>query len=126
QRRGRSRRRHDSSHADCEPQYRLMALRYVAASGGTTSGTAATPATAWTLAHANNNLVAGDIAHLLPGVYTTTILPLNSGSAGNPITYRGDSRTGTIIATTANDMARIEGKSYITFETMTMQSVGHT
>jgi hypothetical protein len=68
---------------------------YISPTGGTGSGT--TPATAWSLYHANNNLSAGNVACLLSGVYSiapsTTInryaiAPVNSGSSGSRIVYR--------------------------------------
>lgn len=59
-----------------------MATRHVVHTGGLTSGTASTLGTAWTLAHACGNAVAGDVNLLAPGNYgTQRILPTVSGTS---------------------------------------------
>src|SRR5262245_26529624 len=55
------------------------ATYYVSPTGSaTSSGTQAAP---WTLAKANSSLIAGDVAILLPGSYTSSIAPVSSGSS---------------------------------------------
>jgi hypothetical protein len=65
------------------------AVRYVSPSGSTSSD-GASPATAWSMAKANSSLVAGDVALILPGTYSTSIQPAASGTAGARITYLGN------------------------------------
>ncbi len=58
---------------------------HVSPNGGTGSGSLVSP---WSLSHANTKLKAGDKALLRGGTYVDQIIkPVNSGTAGNPITY---------------------------------------
>ncbi|RPH51738.1 MAG: choice-of-anchor D domain-containing protein [Desulfobacteraceae bacterium] len=73
--------------------YSYAGTYYVAASGGGTSWADCTNiSTPCTLATANTNAAAGDTVYLRGGTYeikTNAIIPSNSGSAGNPITFSG-------------------------------------
>src|SRR2546425_12482751 len=52
---------------------------YVSPSGS--AANAGTQAAPWSLAKANQSLLAGDVAILAPGTYVTNIAPVNSGSS---------------------------------------------
>jgi len=83
---------------------------YVSPAGTTTNpGTMAQP---WSLAKANTTLKAGDTAYLLAGTYGTGISPSNSGSAGNPITYRNYANE--VVTIQASTAISLNGKNYIT------------
>jgi hypothetical protein len=65
------------------------AVRYISPSGsGSNAGTS--PSAPWDLSRANSSLVAGDICYVLPGSYSGSISPANSGSSGARITIIGN------------------------------------
>ena len=56
-------------------------------------GTSNTPSGAWlTIQKAADTMVAGDTVLVQPGTYHEMVQPLNSGSSGNPITYRAEGK----------------------------------
>ncbi len=92
----------------------LAATYYVSPTGSSSNpGTEASP---WSLSKANASLVAGDTAILMDGTYgSVRIQPSNSGTAGNPITYRAqNSRMAELAAT--NPRILVNSRSYITIE----------
>lgn len=67
----------------------LAAVRYASPSG-TSSNSGSSATSPWSMSKANSSLVAGDVCYLLPGTYTTSISPANSGTPFERITYLGD------------------------------------
>jgi hypothetical protein len=89
-----------------------MATHYVSSSGSASWANSTNSATPCSLATANSNAAAGDIVNLRAGTYTTNLMPANSGSAGNFITFQSyPGETATIQNQTYN--LAISGKSYI-------------
>ncbi len=65
------------------------AVRYVSPTGSA-SADGASPGAAWSMTRANAALVSGDVAIILPGTYSVSINPANSGSGiTERITYVG-------------------------------------
>jgi hypothetical protein len=65
------------------------AVRYISPSGSA-SNSGSSPAAPWDLSKANSSLVAGDVCYVLPGSYSGSISPSNSGAAGSRISVIGD------------------------------------
>jgi len=64
-------------------------IYYVDATNGSDSNSGTSSAIAWkTITKANNTLTAGDTVYVMAGTYEETIYPSNSGTSGNPITYK--------------------------------------
>ena len=67
-----------------------LAARYYVSPSGSDSNNGTTSTSAWrTIGKANNTLRAGDMVVVLPGTYSESIDPANSGSPGFLITYVG-------------------------------------
>ena len=91
----------------------LAGTYYVSPTG--TAGNPGTLALPWSLGKANSDLVAGDTAILMDGSYSTKILPSQSGTAGNPITYKAqNSRLAEL--TTGSPRIEVSNRSYITVD----------
>ncbi len=86
---------------------------YVSPTGS--SGNPGTQASPWSLAKANSDLVADDTAILMDGSYSTQIKPSNSGTAGNPITYKAQNSRMAFL-TSGNPRILIDNRSYITLD----------
>lgn len=94
-----------------------MTNYFVAKSGiDTNTGTEAQP---WlTIQKAADTLIAGDIVYIKAGTYNERVIPRNSGSLGNYITYTTYPRhtiiiDGTGLSTYPNGLFRIDNKEYI-------------
>ena len=62
---------------------------FVNGTTGNDASTGTSPGTAWrTIQKAANTMVAGDTVRIMAGVYPESVVPLNSGELGTPITYR--------------------------------------
>jgi hypothetical protein len=70
-----------------------------------------------TIAAASGMASAGDTVHLAPGQYSEAIVPANSGSAGQPITYSG---AGQAVITNVKVGILVSSKSYIVFDGITV------
>ena len=83
--------------------------KFISPSG---SGTACTAGSPCSMTQANNTAVAGDIVSMAAGTYATAPDPVNSGSSGNPIEYRGDptNASAVVVPYTTNS-----GDNYIWF-----------
>lgn len=93
---------------------------YVSPTGSATN-TGLTTGSPWTLTKAAATVTAGDTVLFMNGNYIEQLVPQNSGTAGNPITYKAlnpGQATLTYTATTNpmdNHMViKIKGKSYLT------------
>ncbi|MDQ5950793.1 MAG: Chondroitinase, partial [Patescibacteria group bacterium] len=89
--------------------------RNVVSSGG--SGTSDCTTTACTMSRANAVVQPGDVVSIANGTYTTNIAPAVSGTAANPITYRGASTSASVPAAT------LSSKAYITLDNIKFDSV---
>ncbi|MDI4649821.1 PKD domain-containing protein [Cohnella hashimotonis] len=94
---------------------------YYVSPTGSAANTGLTTGSPWTLTKAAATVTAGDTVLFMDGVYTEQLVPLNSGTAGNPITYKAlNPRQATLTYTvTTNPMdnhmvIKIKGKSYLT------------
>jgi putative IMPACT (imprinted ancient) family translation regulator len=92
---------------------------YIATTGDDDDpGTAAEP---WaTIAKANSTLTAGDTVYIKVGTYTDRIYPNNSGTSGNPITYKRYQNDSVTID--ASETARLIGRSYVIIDGFTLDA----
>ena len=92
--------------------------KYAKASGGVTSGTCNSEATACTLGYVDGIAAAGDTVCLMPGTYNTQISPSNSGSSGNYITFKAQNRRTAIIdgAKSLFNIVSLDSKDFIRIE----------
>jgi len=67
----------------------VAAVRYISPSGSS-SNSGTSPSSPWDVSKANASLVAGDVCWVLPGSYSGSIAPANSGNSGARITIVGD------------------------------------
>ena len=66
---------------------------------------------------ANATLQPGDTAVFLPGEYSGTIAPANSGTAGAPITYRSaEPRAARLVADGSASLIELDGREHIAIE----------
>jgi hypothetical protein len=76
---------------------------------------------AWkTIAKANNTLKPGDTVIIKKGTYSEGINPQNSGSNGNPITYKSDT-DGVLIVGSGNNYPVLIRKNYITIDGLSIK-----
>lgn len=96
-----------------------MPTRYIAATGGVTTGDASTPGTAWTMSHANANMTLGDTIIPLAGTYTTTFNPtVSPAQESQRITIQPQAG-----ATVIFRKAALEAKRYFAFSSIVFSSV---
>lgn len=96
---------------------------YVAPNGNNANpGTEAQP---WqTITKANQTLVAGDTVYIKAGTYSSSVDPVNSGTAQNPIVFRN---FGTDVVTISGAAygVRLDGKAYITVQGINVTASAH-
>jgi hypothetical protein len=68
-----------------------------------------------TIAAASSRAVAGDNVYLLAGQYTESIVPVNSGTAGNPITYKSFGSGAAVISNVPVGIS-VSSRAYIIFD----------
>jgi len=55
------------------------------------------PGNSWkTIQHAADSVSAGDVVHILPGIYRENIIPPTSGTTVSPIIFRGETDSGNV------------------------------
>lgn len=86
--------------------------------GAEKSGTAACP-----LSAANTNASAGDTVNMRTGSYSTQIIPTNSGTSGNQITYTAYNSE--VVTLTNNVCINLQGKNYITINDLAASNINH-
>lgn len=95
---------------------------YVSPSGDdNNSGTSASAALR-TIAAASARAKAGDTVNLAAGQYSESIVPVASGSAGKPITYRS-SQQGSAVITNVSIGILVSSQSYVTFDGISVNGV---
>ncbi|HEY6823169.1 MAG TPA: hypothetical protein VI195_01920 [Steroidobacteraceae bacterium] len=89
---------------------------YVAASGGSDENSGSTPsAPLASIAAASSRAAAGDNVYLMSGQYHEAIVPVNSGTAAKPITYKSYGRGAAVISNVKIGIL-VSSQSYITFD----------
>lgn len=101
----------------------LWAATYYVAQSAAGGNTGANCANAKSLSWFNSNASAGDTATLCDGTFTTRIIPTNSGSSGNSITYIADTKHAAVIQN-AGSGANLSGKNYITLDGLYFNGCG--
>ena len=108
----------------------FSASYYVALSGSDTNpGTQSSP---WkTITKAANTLIAGDVAYIASGTYPERLIPQNSGSNGQYITYTAQTGADVVIdgATVTlppydSGLVQIENKNYIKISGLQVHNAG--
>jgi hypothetical protein len=88
---------------------------YVSPSGSDQNSGSSSAAPLGTIAAASSRAVAGDNVYLLSGQYSESIVPVNSGTAGSPITYRSSGSGAAVISNVAVGIS-VSSKAYIIFD----------
>jgi hypothetical protein len=103
----------------------LWAVTYYVAPNAVGSETGADCDNAKARTWFDNNAIAGDTAILCDGTYTDQINPANSGTSGNPITYKADNQYGAVISVSSSNGAFYPGDSdYITLDGLYFNNCG--
>ncbi len=100
---------------------------YVDGTSGNNSNNGLTLATAWkTIQKACNSAVAGSVVNIKGGTYHENVVLHSSGTAENPIVYTNYQNDVVVLdgsGTTGTVLIDIAGKSYVTFQNMTLQNL---
>ena len=100
----------------------LAANIYVSPSGNDNNSGTSASAPLHTIAAASARAKAGDTINLAAGQYSESIIPVASGSAGTPITYRS-SQPGSAVITNVSIGILVSSLSYVIFDGISVNGV---
>ncbi|OHB62926.1 MAG: hypothetical protein A2Y76_11610 [Planctomycetes bacterium RBG_13_60_9] len=103
----------------------IGATYYVDNTGGSDQNSGLSPTTAWaTITKANATMVAGDTVYIRAGTYNQVIRPANSGTAGNPITYKNYANEAVTVRGATGQIAVVNlTSSYIVVDGFTLKHI---